>query len=143
VSIHAFMRATANARKRREVADFDSSAPSDAGTSPSGNRTERLKRRVEKLISIWFIAHWPSKSSLTARPRRAREPVGARSRPCRRESRSCPWSGPAVRLAALTPLVALATGRILLQHLAQRLEPGRKAKAIKARRPARQRLGLA
>src|SRR5208282_1482822 len=51
---------------------------------------------------------------------------------------------PAVRLASLTPLVALATGRcrILLQHLAQRLEPGRKAKAIKARRHARQRLGL-
>ena len=51
---------------------------------------------------------------------------------------------PAVRLASLTPLVALATDRcrILLQHLAQRLEPGRKAKAFKARRHARQRLGL-
>src|SRR5208337_2205161 len=51
---------------------------------------------------------------------------------------------PAVRLASLTPLVALATGRcrILLQHLAQRLEPGGKAKAFKARRHARQRLGL-
>jgi hypothetical protein len=60
------MRAADNATKRREVADFDSPAPSDAGTSPSGNRTERLKRRVETLISIWFIAHLPSKSSLTA-----------------------------------------------------------------------------
>src|SRR5208283_334277 len=51
---------------------------------------------------------------------------------------------PAVRLAPLTPLVALATGRrrILFQHLAQRLEPGGKAKAFKARRHARQRLGL-
>src|SRR5271166_767498 len=66
VSIHAFIRAADNATKRREVADFDSPAPSDAGTSPSGNRTERLKRRVETLISIWFIAHLPSKSSLTA-----------------------------------------------------------------------------
>jgi hypothetical protein len=66
VSIHAFMRAAHNATKRREVADFDSPAPSGAGTSPSGNRTERLKRRVETLISIWFIAHLPSKSLLTA-----------------------------------------------------------------------------
>ncbi len=51
---------------------------------------------------------------------------------------------PAVRLASLTPLVALATGRcrILLQHLAQRLEPGGKTKTFKARRHARQRLGL-
>src|SRR5271163_1061988 len=35
VSIHAFMRAADNATKRREVADFDSPAPSGAGTSPS------------------------------------------------------------------------------------------------------------
>lgn len=48
---------------------------------------------------------------------------------------------PAVRLAPLAPPVAPATGRrrILLQHLAQRLEPGGKAKAFKARRHARQR----
>ncbi len=51
---------------------------------------------------------------------------------------------PAVRLASLTPLVALATDRcrILLQHLAQRLKPGGKAKAFKAGRHARQRLSL-
>ena len=51
---------------------------------------------------------------------------------------------PTVRLAPLAPLVAFATGRrrILLQHLAQRLEPGGKAKAFKARRQARQRLSL-
>src|SRR5271165_5048766 len=66
VSIHAFMRAADNATKRREVADFHRSGAAEAGTSPSGNRTERLKRRVETLISIWFIAHLPSKSSLTA-----------------------------------------------------------------------------
>jgi len=39
LSIHAFMRAADSATKRREVADFDSPAPSGAGTSPSGNRT--------------------------------------------------------------------------------------------------------
>src|SRR5450759_3480917 len=60
------MRAADNATKRRDVADFDKPAPSDAGTSPSGKRTERLNRRVETLISIWFIAHLPSKSSPTA-----------------------------------------------------------------------------
>src|SRR5208283_5271355 len=51
---------------------------------------------------------------------------------------------PAVRLASLTPLMALATDRcrILLQHLAQRLEPRGQAKAFKARRHGRQRLGL-
>src|SRR5271166_2900009 len=121
VSIHAFIRAADNATKRREVADFDSPAPSDAGTSPSGNRTERLKRRVET-ANPWAL----DVDLATVKADLALGPP------------------PAVRLASLTPLVALATGRcrILLQHLAQRLEPGGKAKAFKARRHARQRLGL-
>jgi hypothetical protein len=41
VDIHSFMRAADNATKRREVADFDKPAPSAAGMSPSGRRTER------------------------------------------------------------------------------------------------------
>src|SRR5271154_2400944 len=156
VSIHAFMRAPDNATKRREVADFDSPAPSGAGTSPSGNRTERLKRRVETLISIGFIAHLPSQSSLTAFSQLGSARAAPSSPRTRGRSISVDLAlaavkadlafgpPPAVRLAPFTPLVALATGRcrILLQQLAQRLEPGGKAKAFKARRHARQRLGL-
>jgi len=41
------MRAVDSATKRREVADFDRPAPSEAGTSPPGSRTERLNLRVE------------------------------------------------------------------------------------------------
>src|SRR5271156_3882307 len=148
VSIHALIRAADNATKRREVADFDRPAPSEAGTSPSGNRTERLKRRVETLISIWFIAHLPSKSSLTAFSQLGSTPLGpiepanpgALDRDLATVKADLAFGPPpAVRLASLTPLVALATGRrrILLQHLAQRLEPGGKAKAFKARRHAR------
>src|SRR5208283_679358 len=139
LSIHAFMRAADSATKRREVADFDSPAPSGAGTSPSGNRTERLKRRVETLISIWFIAHLPSKSSLTALSQLGSARSAPSSPRTRRRSISTlpPVKAdlafgppPAAPLAPLTPLVALATGRrrILFQHLAQRLEPGGKAK---------------
>src|SRR5271165_788262 len=76
VSIHAFIRAADNATKRREVADFDSPAPSDAGTSPSGNRTERLKRRVETLISIWFdpVADYLDGRTRSHSPRSRRNP---------------------------------------------------------------------
>jgi len=42
-SINAIVRATGNATKRREVADFDGPAPSGLGTSPSSNWTERAK----------------------------------------------------------------------------------------------------
>ena len=127
------MRAADSATKRREVADFDSPAPSGAGTSPSGNRTERLKRRVETLIIIRFIAHLPSESSRALNLNLAAVKADPAFGP-----------PPAVRLAPLASLVALATGRrrILLQHLAQRLKPGGKAKAFKARRHARQRLGF-
>jgi hypothetical protein len=31
-----------------------------AGTSPSGKRTERSNLRVETLISIWFMVHFPA-----------------------------------------------------------------------------------
>src|SRR3974377_1298743 len=67
---HPFMRAVDSATKRREAADFDRPDPIDAGTSPSGNRTERANLRVETLISIWFMAHLPRTSSAT-RPSRA------------------------------------------------------------------------
>ena len=102
-AIHSFICAAESATKRREAADFDSPAPPGAGTSPSGSRTERLKCRVETLISIWFIAHLPSKSSadrrLPTRQRpfglhRARAAEDARSQSCRRGSRSCLWSAP-------------------------------------------------
>ncbi len=64
--IHSFMRAADNATKCREAADFDTPAPVGAGTSPSGSRTARRNFRVETLISIRFIAHLPSQSSVTA-----------------------------------------------------------------------------
>ena len=98
-----------------------------------------MKRRVETLISIWFIAHFAEQvfaDGVLPTRQSALDPVEPAN----------PWAldldlatvkadlalgpPPAVRLASLTPLVALATGRcrILLQHLAQRLEPGGKAK---------------
>ncbi len=46
------MREADSATKRRDVADFDSPAPSGDGTSPSGRRTERLNRRVERLCHV-------------------------------------------------------------------------------------------
>src|SRR5262249_4051404 len=45
---------------------FDRPAPAGPGTSPSGNRTDRANLRVATLISIWFMAHFPSQSSATA-----------------------------------------------------------------------------
>ena len=60
------MRAAESATKWRDAADFDTSLPAGAGTPPSGNRTARLNLRVDTLISIRFIAHWPSQSSLIA-----------------------------------------------------------------------------
>src|SRR6267142_4175680 len=65
-AIHSCMRAAESATKWREAADFDTPLPAGAGTSPSGNRTARLNLRVDTLISIKFIAHWPSQSSSTA-----------------------------------------------------------------------------
>src|SRR6266540_6082100 len=75
-AIHSLMRAADNATKRREVADFDKPAPTGAGTSPSGSRTERANLRVETLISIWFIAHLPSQFSETAASQLGRRPAG-------------------------------------------------------------------
>src|SRR5882724_2851839 len=63
--IQSFSRAAESATKRREAADFDRPEPLGAGTSPSRKRIERLNLRVETLISIWFIAHLPSQSSIT------------------------------------------------------------------------------
>jgi hypothetical protein len=40
----------------RDTADFEVPSPLIEATSPSGRRTERRNRRVETLISIWFIA---------------------------------------------------------------------------------------
>src|SRR5208283_1696600 len=64
--IHSFSRAADRATKRREAADFDRPEPLGAGTSPSGKRIERSNLRVETLISIWFMAHLPSQSSVIA-----------------------------------------------------------------------------
>jgi len=47
----------------RDTADFEVPSPLIEVTSPSGRRTERRNRRVETLISIWFIAQRPSQSS--------------------------------------------------------------------------------
>src|SRR5450631_1424016 len=64
--IHSFSRAADSATKRREAADFDRPEPLGASTSPSGKRIERSNLRVETLISIWFMAHLPSQSSVIA-----------------------------------------------------------------------------
>ena len=153
-AIHSFIRAADSATKRREAADFDSPAPSAAGTSPSGNRTERSNRRVETLISIWFIAHLPSKSSLTGRSPNSAVRASAPSSP-RTRGRSIstlpPWKPilPLVRPQRCawrrsTPLVALAAQAAVASCSSISLSvsmPGGKAKAFKARRHARQRLG--
>jgi len=99
-----------------------------------------LKWRVETLISIWFIAHLPSKSSLTALSQLgSTRPPPSSPRALNLDLaavKADPAFGPppAAPLAPPAPLVALATGRgrILLQHLAQRLEPGGKAKAVQS-----------
>src|SRR5215470_17390454 len=65
-SIKLFMRSLDNATKCRDAADFDVPAPAGAGISPSGSRTARRNFRVETLMSIRFIAHRPSQSSVTA-----------------------------------------------------------------------------
>src|SRR5450759_1442609 len=64
--IHSSSRAADSATKRREAADFHRPEPLGAGTSPSGKRIERSNLRVETLISIWFMAHLPSQSSVIA-----------------------------------------------------------------------------
>ena len=65
-AIHLAMRSADNSTNRRDTADFERLSPSGAGTSPSGRRTARPNLRVETLISIRFIAHRPSQSSLSA-----------------------------------------------------------------------------
>src|SRR6516164_4919134 len=65
-SIKLFMRSLDNATKCRDAADFDVPAPAGAGISPSGSRTARRNFRVETLMSIRFIAHRPSQTSVTA-----------------------------------------------------------------------------
>src|ERR1035437_4134008 len=114
--IHSFSRAADSATKRREAADFDRPEPLGAGTSPSGKRIERSNLRVETLISIWFMAHLPSQSSVIA-------PLA-----------------PAMRRPILaTPMARTARRlRIDLHHLAKRLKPSRQAKPLEARRHARQ-----
>jgi hypothetical protein len=63
----AAIRSADSATKRRDAADFDTPAPGPAGTSPSGRRTARPKRRVVTPSSIRFSAQRPSQSSATAR----------------------------------------------------------------------------
>src|SRR3954447_21694602 len=52
-----------SATNLRDTADFEVPSPLIETTSPSGRRTEGRNRRVETLMSIWFIAHWPSQFS--------------------------------------------------------------------------------
>src|SRR5271167_1422049 len=139
VSIHAFMRAADNATKRRNVA-----------LGQPDRTLETPRRDVDQHLVHRPFAEQVFADGVLPTRQYALGPVEPAN----------PWAldldlatvkadlafgpPPAVRLASLTPLVALATDRrrILLQHLAQRLEPGGKAKAFKARRHARQRLGL-
>ena len=140
------MRAADSATKRREAADFDTPAPAGAGTSPSGSRTARPNLRVETLISIRFIAHWPSQSSATARSQLGSAsslPVeAAHPRPLDRDlaaveadlALSCAPSDD--RAGPRCAHGAARTGRlgVALHHRAQRLDPGRQAEPLEARR---------
>ena len=149
-AIHSFMRAADSATKRREAADFDRPAPSGAGTSPSGNRTERANLRVETLISIWFIAHLPSQSSRNCR-------LPARQSLLLAVEAAKPWSldldlaaveadlalrfPPAVRPPVMASRVAWTTDRlrVVLHHLAKRLharKPGRTTRSSPTCSPA-------
>src|SRR5271169_5201087 len=116
-AIHSFSRTADNATKCREAADLDRPAPFGAGTPPSGKRIDRWNLRVETLISIWFIAHLPSQSSLCAASQLGR----ACSLPSKPRSRGRAIStlppletdlalglAPAMRLAPPTPFMALA-----------------------------------
>ena len=63
---HSRSFALDRATNLRDIADFDVPSPRIDPTSPPGSRTERRNLQVEMLISIWFIAHWPSQSSSCA-----------------------------------------------------------------------------
>ena len=127
-AIQSFMRAADSATNRREAADFDRPATAGPGTSPSGNRTDRANLRVATLISIWFMDHFPSRSSATAASqlgtgcssRQSREALAARFRPCRRGSRSCPSFSPSGAPAGhdLAHAVDHRCLRIAIHHLA-------------------------
>src|ERR1019366_6020595 len=151
--IHSFSRAADSATKRREAADFDRPEPLGAGTSPSGKRIERSNLRVETLISIWFMAHLPSQSSVIAPFQRGRAcslPSKLRSRG-RAISTLAPWK-PILPFVLPQRCAVRSLPRPLrrppprlaihLHHLAKRLKPSRQAKPLEARRHARQRFDL-
>ena len=152
-AIHSFMRAADSATKWREAADFDTPDPAGAGTSPSGNRTERPNLRVETLISIRFIAHLPSQSSATASSQLGRA-CSLPSKPAKPrpldldlaavEADLAPRLPPAMRPPVMTSRMAWPTdrSRIVFHHLAKRLDPGSQAEPLEARRHLRQRLDL-
>src|SRR5262249_3093000 len=146
-AIQSFMRAADSATKRREAADFDRPAPAGPGTSPSGNRTDRANLRVATLISIWFIAHFPSQSPATATsplPPRSGSLLPLKPR------RLCPSVSPLPAVEADLPLLfppavrpPVTTSRmpwttdclcIAIHHLAKGLHAGSQAKQLEARR---------
>ena len=57
---HSASRSADSATNRRDAADFEVPSPATTGRSPSGSRTARLSLRVDTLISIRFMAQWPS-----------------------------------------------------------------------------------
>ena len=143
-----------HARSRRDGGTSPTSKPGPFGRRNASlvqaNRT--FEPAVEMLMSIWFITHLPSESSLlafssSAEPVLAVEPANARALDldlAAVEADLASRPPPAMRLAPFAPLVTLAADRrrILLHHLVQRLDPGGKAKPLEARRHARQRFGF-
>src|SRR5437016_29693 len=152
-AIQSLVRAADSATKRREAADFDRPAPAGPGTSPSGNRTDRANLRVATLISIWFMAHFPSQSSATAasqlgtgcsfpsKPRSLGRSISTLPpwkpilpfvlpQRCARRLRPRACRGPQICLC------------IAIHHLAKGLHTGSQAKQLEARRNLRQGLKL-
>src|SRR5471030_877366 len=139
VSIHAFMRAADNATRRRNVS-----------LGQADRTLETARRDVDQhLVHRPFAEQVLADSALPTRQNAlgAVEPTNARALNLDLAAVKADLAfrpPPAVRLALLAPLMAPPAGRrrVLLHHLAQRLKPGGKAEAFKARRQARQSLGL-
>src|SRR3954447_18101439 len=139
-----FSFALDSATNLRDTADFEVPSPLAEVTSPSGRRIERRNRRVETLISIWFIAHRPSQSSRWPAARLGSSsscwPSGVRTRgrsmstrPPRKRHRA-PGLSPAATAPVLMALVALAAqvGGLVLQKILERFNPGQQTKVLKA-----------
>ena len=133
------------ARQRDELtADFEVPSPLIEATSPSGRRTERRNRRVETLISIWFIAQLAQPILALARGKagklqfplaiRRPNPRPVDVDPAAMKSHRAPGLSPAPTTPLLMALVALPAqiGGLFLQEILERFDPGQQTEVLKA-----------